>query len=253
MNIRDEIALVTGANRGLGRALVEATLEAGARKIYATARNAAQLDEVVAMAPDRVVPLRVDTTDVATLAAAAEQAADVSVLFNNAGLMSGFGVLGGRDDFARDLEVNCFGLLNATKAFLPALVRAGARGEDRAAVVNVLSVTAIASLPMLGGYGASKAAAYSLTQALRWELGARGIKVHAVLAGAIDTDMVRMFEMPKTSARDVAFAIVRDVQQGTELILPDPQSQGMYAAWRGDPAALEQQLAAASGTPQGVE
>jgi len=252
MELRDEIVLVTGANRGLGRALVEATLEAGARKIYAGARNPAQLDETIALAPERIVPLAIDTTDARSLAAAAEQASDVAVLFNNAGVLSSYSVLGSVEDLTRDFDTNFFGTLAATKAFLPALARAGKRGETKAAVINVLSITAVAALPMLGGYSASKAAAYALTQALRWELGPRGIAVHAVLAGSIDTDMIRHFEMPKTSARDVAYAIVRDVQRGLELVLPDPGAVGMYEVWRNDPGELERQLAAV-GTPAGVE
>jgi NAD(P)-dependent dehydrogenase (short-subunit alcohol dehydrogenase family) len=243
MNIAGETVLVSGANRGLGRALVEACLEAGARRIYAGARDPQRLDDVVATAPDRVVPLPLDITDPRSLAAAAERAADVSVLFNNAGVLASYSVLAsGDEDIAQDFATNCFGMLAATKAFLPALARAGARPAG-AALVNVLSIVSLTSLPALGGYSASKAAAYSITQALRSELAARHIAVHAVLAGSIDTDMVRAMEMPKTPPLEVARNIVRAVQQGQDDILPESGSQAMFEVWRRDPRALERQLA----------
>jgi NAD(P)-dependent dehydrogenase (short-subunit alcohol dehydrogenase family) len=250
MKIRNEIVLVSGANRGLGRALVEATLAAGAEKVYAGARDPTQLAELVAQAPERIVPLALDITDRRSLANAAERAPDVAVLFNNAGVLASYSVLGSRDDeIAQDFATNTFGLLAATKAFLPALERAAKRGTDRAALVNVLSIASLTNLPALGGYSASKAAAYSLTQALRWELGARAIAVHGVLAGAIDTDMVRAMDMPKTSPDEVARNIVRDVERGLDDILPESASQGMFEVWRRDHRELERQLAQASGVP----
>lgn len=254
MKIRDEIVLVSGANRGLGRALVETTLAAGARKIYAGAREPAQLEQVVALAPERIVPLALDITDARSLADAAERAPDVSVLFNNAGVLASYSVLASGDEqVAQDFATNTFGLLAATKAFLPALERAAKRGSDRAAVVNVLSIVSLTNMPALGGYSASKAAAYSLTQALRWELAPLGIAVHGVLAGAIDTDMIRAMDGPKTSPSDVARTIVRDVERGLADILPESASQGMFEVWRRDPRELERQLALASGAPTRIQ
>jgi NAD(P)-dependent dehydrogenase (short-subunit alcohol dehydrogenase family) len=246
MKTNQAVVLVTGANRGLGKAIVAASLDAGARRVYASARDVTQLKQVLALAPERVVPLSLDITDAASLAAAAEQASDVSLLINNAGVLASYDVLASStDDIARDFAVNFYGTLAATKAFLPALERAGKR--EGAAVVNVLSIVSLSNLPGLGGYSASKAAAYSLTQALRPSLSKANINVHAVLAGAIDTDMVRSMNMVKTSPADVARAIIEAVDQGLEDVFPDPMSKALFATFRSDPKALEQQLAGMPG------
>lgn len=243
MKLNDAVVLVTGANRGLGRALVEASLAAGARRVYAGARDPRSLE---AARDDRVVPLAIDITEARSLAAAAAQAGDVAILINNAGVLAAYDVLTASDaDLARDFGVNAFGTLAATKAFLPALERAGARGP--AAVVNVLSVVSLASMPGLGGYSAAKAASLSITQSLRAGLAPRNIAVHAVLAGAIDTDMVRAFEMPKTSAAAVARGIIEGVEADQEEIAPDPMSRELFATWQREPKALERRLAAMSG------
>jgi NAD(P)-dependent dehydrogenase (short-subunit alcohol dehydrogenase family) len=246
MKLNDQVVLVTGANRGLGRALVDAALQAGARRVYAAARNPKQLREVLAREPARVVPLALDITNEASLAAAAAQAQDVSVLFNNAGVLASYNLLTSKaDDISLDFATNCFGTLAASKAFLPALRRAGAAGG--AALVNVLSVVSLSNMPALGAYSASKAAAFSITQALRYDLAKLGISVHAVFAGAIDTDMVKAMTMTKTSPIDVANAVVAGLEQGTEDIFPDPMSQAAFATWRRDPKELERQLASMSG------
>ncbi len=240
MKIDGAVVLVTGANRGLGRALVEASLAAGARRVYAGARDPRQLQELVEREPKKVVPLALDITKPSSLEAAAAQATDVTVLFNNAGVLAAHGVLATpTEQLQADFATNFFGTLAATRAFLPALERAG-----RAAVVNVLSVVSLANMPALGGYSAAKAAAYSATQALRADLQKKNISVHAVLPGPIDTDMVRTFEMPKTSPDVVAKAILAGVEEGLEEILPDPTSRQMFDVWRRDPKALERQLAA---------
>jgi short-subunit dehydrogenase len=246
MKINQAVVLVTGANRGLGKAVVTQSLKAGARRVYAGARDVAQLSDVIALAPERVVPLRIDITSPTSLAAAAEQAPDVSLLINNAGVLASYDVLtSSTESIAQDFAVNFYGTLAATKAFLPALERAAKIGS--AAVVNVLSIVSLSNLPGLGGYSASKAAAYSLTQALRPGLSKLNVDVHAVLAGAIDTDMVRAMDMAKTSPDDVARAILDAVEQGVEDVFPDPMSKSLFATFRSDPKALEQQLASMSG------
>jgi NAD(P)-dependent dehydrogenase (short-subunit alcohol dehydrogenase family) len=246
MKMKDAVVLVTGANRGLGRALAEVCLAAGARRIYAAARDPKQLESLVEPARDRIVPLPLDITSASSLEAAAAKAADVSVLINNAGVLGSFNVLSSnQEQIARDFTTNFFGTLAATKAFLPALERAAAR--EHAAVVNVLSVVSLANMPAIGGYSASKAAALSITQALRFDLLRKGIRVHAALPGAIDTDMVRDFEMPKTSPQDVAKGIIDGVEQDLDDILPDPMSRELVSIWRRDSKALEHQFAAMSG------
>jgi NAD(P)-dependent dehydrogenase (short-subunit alcohol dehydrogenase family) len=243
MKIENEVLLVTGANRGLGRELVNAGLQAGARRIYAGARDLAQLETLVRAGEGRVVPLQIDVTREQSLAAAAKSAPDVSLLFNNAGVLASYGVLSSStQDLERDFATNFFGVVAATRAFLPALERA-----KRAAIVNVLSVVSLANLPGLGGYSASKAAAYSLTQALRSDLSTRGISVHGVFAGAIDTDMTRAMDMPKASPVDVARAILKGVEAGTDDIFPDAMSEGISLTWRQDPKQLERQMASMGG------
>jgi NAD(P)-dependent dehydrogenase (short-subunit alcohol dehydrogenase family) len=242
MNLKDAVVLVTGANRGLGKALVQASLAAGARRVYAGARDPRQLEAVVREGQDRVVALALDITDAGSLQAAAARAADITVLINNAGILASYNVLASSaEQIAQDFSTNFFGPLAATKAFLPALERAGAAGE--AALVNVLSVVSLANMPAFGAYSAAKAAAYSITQALRGDLAAKGIRVHAVFPGPIDTDMVRDYAMPKSSPEAVARAIIEGVQQGLDEILPDSSSRELVALWQRDPRGLERQLA----------
>lgn len=240
MKLQDAVVVITGANRGLGRALVEASLAAGARRVYAGARVPDQLAGVVALAPARIVPLALDVTEPASLAAAAARAEDATVLINNAGVLASYSVLTSSPEaIAQDFATNLFGLLAATRAFVPALERA-----RPGALVNILSVASLASLPALGGYAAAKAAAWSVTQALRGELAPRGVAVHGVLAGSIDTDMVRHMEMAKTSPADVARGVIAGVEAGDDDIAPDPMARELVALWRSDPKAIERRLAA---------
>jgi NAD(P)-dependent dehydrogenase (short-subunit alcohol dehydrogenase family) len=244
MKIEHTTALVTGANRGLGRALVEELLARGARRVYATARDPKTLEALVREAPGRIVPLRLDVTDTASLKAAAEQVPELDLLVNNAGVLASYDLLDSSPEaLVADFNTNAFGVVGAVKAFLPALERAAARGPGKAALVNVLSVVSLGNMPSIGGYSASKAAALSLTQALRPGLSRRGISVHAALPGAIDTDMVRSFEMPKTSPQVVARGILDGLEQGLEDIAPDPMSLEVLAKWRRDPKAVEHQFA----------
>lgn len=246
MKIQDSVLLVTGANRGLGLSLVEEALARGARRVYATARDIGSLGAATALGKERVVPLALDVTNASSLASAAERAPDVTLLLNNAGVLASYGALTSSEQaIAQDFAVNFYGMLAATKAFLPALERAGARGQ--AAIVNVLSVVSLANMPGIGGYSSSKAAAFSLTQAMRVDLAKKGITVHAALPGAIDTDMVRSFEMAKTSPRVVAKGILDGVEQGLADIAPDPMSSELYGKWQRDPKELERTLAAMTG------
>jgi NAD(P)-dependent dehydrogenase (short-subunit alcohol dehydrogenase family) len=246
MKIKDAVVLVTGSNRGLGLALARASLAAGARRVYAGARDPSSLANLLREGGDRVTPLSLDIGDERSLANAARQAPDVTLLLNNAGVLASYGLLNSTpQQIAQDFAVNCFALLATCKAFLPALERAAVSGGG--ALVNVLSVVSLASMPGLGGYSASKAAAYSLTQALRGDLAKKQIRVHAALPGAIDTDMVRAMDMAKASPESVAQGILAGVEQDQEDIFPDPMSRELFAIWRADPKQLERQLAQMSG------
>ena len=224
MKIEGSVALVTGANRGLGQALVTALLEAGAAKVYAAVRDEKKLVLVEA----RVVPLTLDTTKPEQVAAAAKKADDVTLLINNAGVATSHNFLTtSAEELDADFRTNVHGTLGVIRAFLPVLERA----RDGATIVNVLSLSSLASVPTLGGYSASKAAAYSMTQALRPELRARHIDILAVLPGPIDTDMVRALQLPKTSPVETAKGVLAGIARGDEEIFPDAMAQEMSILW----------------------
>jgi NAD(P)-dependent dehydrogenase (short-subunit alcohol dehydrogenase family) len=232
MTVKDKAVLVTGANRGIGQALVAAALASGARRVYACSR------QLLAHPDDRVKPLRLDVTSAAQIQEAASQVESLDMLINNAGIML-------RDDLTdpavleRHLAVNLFGTYNVTLAFLPAVTR------SRGAIVNILSANALAPLPLImPAYSVSKAAAFSLTQSFRALVAGQGVRVHAVLAGPVDTDMTRGADVLKASPESVALAIFDGVDNGEEEIFPDPTSAPIAAPWRDSPAKLlERQLA----------
>jgi len=236
MKLEGTVALVTGANRGLGKALVAALVEAGAARVYAAARDT----EKLSVADPRVVPVPLDITRPDQIADAARRAGDVTLLINNAGALSSYNLLASSQvDLEADFRTNVHGTLAVIKAFLPVLERA----TGGATVVNVLSLTSLASFPALGGYSASKAAAYSVTQALRPELRARRIELLAVLPGPIDTDMVKALQMPKSSPADAARGVLAGIARGEEEIFPDPMAQQMGALWMGSPKEFERAFA----------
>src|ERR1700738_2327921 len=231
MTIADRAVLVTGANRGIGKALVEEALRRGAKRVYAGTRQPlAHLDR-------RVTPLTLDVTNAVQIQEARERVESLDILINNAGLAF-FDDLSDRAALERHLAVNLFGPYGVTQTFLPLLTR------SRGAIVNVLSVTALAALPIILAYSISKAAAFSLSQSLRALLAGRGVRVHAVLAGPVDTDMSRGFDVPKASPEFVARAIFDGVEKGEEDIFPDPMSESMAESWRsGAVKATERQFA----------
>ena len=239
MQANQSIPLVTGANRGIGRAFVEAYLTRGVGKIYAAGRKASDLDTVVALDPKRVIPVILDVTNAEQIKAAVVRAGDVNVLVNNAGALSMGGLLEITDEKLRhDLEVNYFGLIHVTRAFAPVIEKNGG-----GVVANVLSVVSFASMPGFAGYNASKAAAWSATQALRADLGKRHIKVVGVFPGPIDTDMAKEIPMAKTPPLDVANEVIDGIAQGAEDVFPDPMSKQFYAGWKADHKAVEKQFA----------
>jgi NAD(P)-dependent dehydrogenase (short-subunit alcohol dehydrogenase family) len=232
MTIADRTVLVTGANRGIGQALVEEVLRRGAKRVYAGTRRP------LAHSDGRVTPLTLDVTDAVQTQAALERVDSLDILINNAGVAL-FDDLSDRAALEEHLAVNLFGTYGVTQAFLPLLAR------SRGAIVNVLSLSAFASVPVLPAYSISKAAAFSLSQSLRALLAAQGVSVHAVMAGPVDTDMTRGLEIPKSSPESVARGILDGVEKGEEEIFPDPMSQSMAESWRSGAAkALERENAA---------
>ncbi len=232
MKIADKAVLVTGANRGIGRALVEEALRRGAKRVYAGTR------QPLARSDGRVTPLTLDVTNAAQIQGAVERVESLDILINNAGLAL-YDDLSDRAALEQSLAVNLFGPYGVTQAFLPVLTR------SRGAIVNVLSLAAVAAVPFSPAYSISKAAALSLSQSLRALLAGRGVTVHAALIGPVDTDMSRGLDIPKASPESVARAIFDGVEKGEEEIFPDPMSASIAESWRSGAAkALERQFAA---------
>jgi NAD(P)-dependent dehydrogenase (short-subunit alcohol dehydrogenase family) len=212
MTIAHKTVLVTGANRGIGQALVEEALT-------------------------------LDVTDAAQIKKAVGDVESLDILINNAGLAL-YDDLSDRGALEQQLAVNLFGTYGVTQAFLPLLTR------SRGAIVNVLSVTAWAAIPVIPAYSISKAAAFNLTQSLRALLAGRGVSVHAVMAGPVDTDMSRALDIPKASPESVARGIFDGVENGEDDIFPDPMAESMAHSWRSSAAkALERQYAALVAEP----
>lgn len=231
MKIANKTILITGANRGIGRALVDEALARGAVRVYAGTRSALQI------ADRRVTPLMLDVTNAAQVARAAAEVKSLDVLINNAGV-SIFPDVSDVDVIEQHLAVNLLGVLRVTQAFLPQLRRA------KGAIVNNLSLAAIASLPMLPAYSISKAATSNMTQSLRAQLAGQGVMVHGVFLGPIDTDMTRGLAIPKTPPQSAARGIFDGLKRGEEDIFPDEMSQSVAEGWRaGTPKALEKQFA----------
>ncbi|MFN7571763.1 MAG: SDR family oxidoreductase [Betaproteobacteria bacterium] len=244
--IKGKTALVTGANRGIGEAIVDALVAAGAAKIYAAARHTADLAPLTARHGARVVALPLDVTDPAQIAAAAAVASDVQLLVNNAGFAGHAGgafadpkwLTAGR----QEMDVNFFGTFAVTQAFAPVLAKNGG-----GSVVNMASVASLVNFALLASYSASKAAVHSLTQATRMMLKGQGTQVFGVYPGPIDTRMAEGIPFDKTSPADAAKAIVAGIEAGTEEIFPDPMSQGMGAGYFANPKDTERQVAAMAG------
>src|SRR6266704_1313194 len=232
MTIADRAVLVTGANRGIGQALVEEALRRGAKRVYAGTR------QPLAHVDGRVTLLILNVTNAEQIQEAVERVESLDILINNAGLAL-YDDLSDRAALEQSLAVNLYGPYGVTQAFLPLLTR------SRGAIVNVLSLAAIAAVSFSPAYSISKAAAFSLAQSLRALLARQGLSVHVVLPGPVDTDMSRGLDIPKASPESVARAIFDGVEKGEEDIFPDHMSQSMAESWRSGAAkALERQYAA---------
>jgi NAD(P)-dependent dehydrogenase (short-subunit alcohol dehydrogenase family) len=226
MNIQGSIALVTGANRGLGRALVQALLAAGAAKVYAAARD-----------PDSVAipgahPIRLDITNPDEVAAAAQLCTDVTLVINNAGIYRNASIFSAQTtaNARAEMETNFHGTLAVSSAFAPIL-----KANGGGALVNILSVLSWVSLPGTAGYSASKAAAWSLTNALRNELRADGTLVVGIHVGYMDTDMAAHAQGPKSDPADVAQQVLRAVDAGREEVLADAIAKHVRAGLGAEP------------------
>lgn len=237
--IEGKSALVTGANRGIGRAFVEELLTVGAAKVYAAARNPDTLSDLVAEHDGRVVPVALDITKPDMIEAAARTHRDVSLLINNAGTAAFEGFIDASNigPARDDMETNYFGTLNMIRSFAPVLAANGG-----GAIVNLNSVASHVNFPLLGSYSASKAASHSLTQGVRAELAAQGTLVAGVYPGPIDTDMASHLPMDKTPPSHVARAVLDGIEAGEEDIYPDPVAAEMRTGLSQNPKGVEKQV-----------
>jgi NAD(P)-dependent dehydrogenase (short-subunit alcohol dehydrogenase family) len=233
MKIEGSVALVTGANRGLGRSYCEALLAAGAAKVYAGARDPSAITDA------RLTPIKLDVTSPEDITAAAALCRDVTILINNAGIMLGSPMLGeGADELMRrEMEVNVYGTLGMIRAFAPILA-----GNGGGAIANMLSVVSWFVAPANATYCASKHAALAVSDGARIQLRAQGTLVVGVYAGIIDTDMAAGVPRAKTAPLQVAERTLQAIEAGQNHVRADDQSEQVWWATRKDPASIEQQM-----------
>lgn len=236
LDFAQHTALVTGGNRGIGFALVQALLNTRIKKVYATARDLSTMPE---LQHEKLEVLALDITDAASVTRAAQIASDVSLLINNAGIATEAGLSASNTAALQlDMATNYFGTLNVIQTFIPKL-KANTQSAAPAAIANVVTIGAFANLPALGSYCASKAALFSASQGLRIELRHAPIQVHTINPGPTDTGMTKDYDGDKTSPHTVANAVLVGLAEGAQDIFPDPASQAMFAAWQGNYKNLE--------------
>ena len=239
MNITDQTALVTGANRGIGKQFVLELLERGASKVYATARRPETLD----FDDSRVVPLQLDLLDEDSIVAVASAASDVTLLVNNAGISTGaLLVTGDPAEIRREMDTHFWGTLGMIRAFAPVL-----GGNGGGAIVNVLSALSWFAAPGAGAYAAAKAAEWNMTNGVRLELAAQGTFVQGVLLGAADTDIMAGYDGPMIDPRDVPRAALDGLAAGSIEVVVDDWTAMVKASLAGDPAEFYAQITALLG------
>jgi len=244
MKIENSIALVTGSNRGIGKAIVEALSVRGIKKVYAAMRDIEsfriQNSTYLAELGRRVELITLDITKKDQIQTALNNAKDVNLLINNAGIANYSGLISENnlDSARQEMEVNYFGTLEMIRAFSPILKKNG-----DGSIVNILSVASLVNFPILGSYSASKAALYSLTQGVRAELEQQGTKVIGVFPGPIDTDMAQGIDMEKGTPEETAKGILDAIENGQEDVFIDQMAVEFHKGFRSDPKALEKECA----------
>lgn len=233
MDIKGSVALVSGANRGIGRAYLEALIARGAAKVYAGARQPERLADLAQRHASVLVPIKLDITQPADIASAAGQCRDVTLLVNNAGINLQAGLIAAKDLAAAraEMETNYFGPLAMCRAFAPILADKAAALDGRFTRARIDSMLTMAPPPL------------ALTQGVRAELAKQGTLVVAVMPGAVDTEMERNFPPPKLPPADAARAALDGVEQGLEEVYPGDMASGMSQGLAGDPKAVEKDLA----------
>lgn len=239
MQIKGKTALITGANGGIGQALVTELLARGAQKVYAAVRNEQSAAALTQLNSDRIALVVLDITDETAVSAAAARCEDIDILINNAGCnrLTPFGADTAGEASRQEMEINYFGTLAMCQAFAPQLQTRGG-----AVIATVCSILGMVNLPANGTYCASKAAVHSMIQGLRAELGQHDIRVVGIYPGPVDTPMTAGQEMPKSSAPDVADAICSGIESGEEDIFPDQMSKEVSAMLKKDAKAVEKEF-----------
>lgn len=240
MKIAGQTVFVSGTSRGIGRVFVQQLLAAGAKKVYAAARDTAKIADLVSAGGGKVVAVKLDTTDDAAIAAAAKGAGNVTLLINNAGVNFNTPLIGiaSLANAKTEIATNYFGTLGMCRAFAPIL-----KANGGGAIVNMLSILARVNLPLMGSLCASKAAELSMTQGVRAELAAQGTKVIAVMPGAVDTDMTKDLPPPKAAPLDIVTEILAGIEAGTEEIYPGEMAKGVSGGLGADPKGIEKEFA----------
>lgn len=236
--LANKTILITGANRGIGKAFVEDLIKTDVKKIYAAARDVSTLTGLVTQGEGKVIPVELDVTNDQQVLQLAKEHTDIDVLINNAGIAAFKSFLGADDLSAarNEMEVNYFAPLAMVRAFAPVLA-----DKPESFVINLASIVSFVNIPSLASYCASKAATHSLTQGLRAELQAQNTKVIGVYPGPIVTDMAKEIPGDKTAPQDLVHAVLDGIGKGLEDIYPDPVSKQMHAGLLADPKAVEKQ------------
>ncbi len=242
MNIENAVGLVTGSNRGIGKAIVEALLKRGVKKVYAAMRNTEAFNKDnsngLAKLGGTVELIDLDIVKKDQIQAVVQKTGDINLLINNAGVANYSGLISENNlDSARyEMEVNYFGTLEMIRAFAPIL-----RKNGGGSIVNILSVASLVNFPVLGSYSASKAALFSLTQGVRAELAEQGTNVIGIYPGPIDTDMAKGIDMEKSSPEETAEGTLDAIEKEEEDVFIDQMAVQFYRDFRDDPKVLEKQ------------
>ncbi len=241
-SINGKNAFISGANRGIGKALVEELLAGGVQKVYAGSRDVSKLEPLVQKYGEQIIPVQLDVIDRASIQSAADQAQDVDILINNAGVAQFGGVFSENGEQLMDeiFNVNVRGVLLLTRALVQSIK------ERNGVIANVSSVAGLANMPIFGTYSATKAMLHSFTQSMRVELQEANVHVMGIYPGPIDTDMTKEMEMEKASPQTAARSIVEAIIAQKEDVFPDPMAEEVAKGFFADPKGIEKQFASFS-------
>jgi NAD(P)-dependent dehydrogenase (short-subunit alcohol dehydrogenase family) len=240
MKIQGAVALITGANGGIGLEFIKALQTAGVTKIYACVRKVATLAEVISRNPEQIIPIKLDITNLAEVNEVAAYCQDVNLLINNAGVSRDTGLIAAPDmENARaEMETNYFGTLTMCRTFAPVL-----KANGGGAIINILSIVSRVNLPFMGSYCASKAAELSLTQGVRAELAAQGTLVIGVMPATVNTEFAKHYPEPKLPPEEVVQAALHAVLEEIQDVYPGQFAAQIAAQLLSEPKAVENQLA----------